>query len=285
MRQVCFLSMDDMSGYVADDDLAIRPLGDLGWSVRTLSWRDPAVDWSDMDAVVIRTTWDYQNDPDAFLRVLGAINDSPAVLLNPLDIVRWNLNKSYLREIERRGCPIVPTIWDPVYSERNFAEWQAEFDTEELIVKPLVSATAQHTYRLRRFDPALADVLSTRDLMVQPFMPAIVTEGEYSLFYFGGEFTHAINKIPKPADFRVQEEHGGIITSVSPDDALLTAGKRAMDLIGECLLYARVDLVRDARDEFVLMELELIEPALYFRMDERSPRFFAEQFDRMMNEL
>ena len=116
-------------------------------------------------------------------------------------------------------------------------------------------------------------------------MPAIVSEGEYSLFYFGGAFSHAINKRPKTDDFRVQEEHGGIITAIEPDARMRRAGDRAIETIDRDLLYARVDLIRDARQEFFLMELELIEPALYFRMDPRSPRFFAEVFDRRMNEL
>lgn len=277
--------MDDMGGYVADDHLAIEPLKGLGWTVETVSWRDKAINWNDFAAVVIRTPWDYQRDPAAFLRVLSAIDASSAVLQNPLDIVRWNINKLYLREMNERGCPIVPTIWDPRYTNANFSEWLRQLETDELIVKPLVSATAEHTYRLRSFDPSLLEVFSDREFMVQPFVPSIETEGEYSLFYFGGAFSHAINKSPKPSDFRVQEEHGGLITQVDPEPALLTAGNRAMSLIGHRLLYARVDLVRCTGDEFVLMELELIEPALYFRMDPGSPIFFAREFDRMMNEL
>lgn len=274
-----------MAGYVADDDLAIRPLAELGWKVDTVSWRDKKADWDDFEAVVIRTTWDYQLDPEAFLGVLKRIEASSARLDNPLKVVEWNLNKRYLREMELRGCPIVPTIWDGVYSEGEFDRWKTELAANELIIKPEISATAGHTYRLNSFDPELIPIFSKRQFMVQPFIPAIVTEGEYSLFYFGGEFSHAIVKIPASTDFRVQEEHGGKIIAVEPVEDLLAAGRSALSLIGEPLLYARVDLVRDAPGRFVLMELELIEPALYLRMDERAPTFFAEQFHERMNEL
>lgn len=282
MKRICFLSTDNLDGYTFDDDLAIEPLRELGWHVDTISWHDRSVDWNDFAAVIIRTTWDYQHHTEEFLDVLKKIDRSSAVLENLLDIVKWNLSKTYLREMKVRGCSIVPTIWDPVYTAESFDKWQAHFNSQELIVKPTVSATAQHTHRLTVFDPQLAETFATREFMVQPFMPAIVTEGEYSLFYFGGKFSHAINKAPKAEDFRVQEEHGGIITAVQPDAGMLAAADKAVRSIGRELLYARVDLVRDANGQFVLMELELIEPALYFRMNADAAGLFASEFDRRM---
>lgn len=285
MPTVCFLSTDNLEGYVSDDHLAVAPLNDLGWQVTTASWRDDLIDWNDFEAVVIRTPWDYQNEPAAFLRVLESIDRSSARLFNTLDIVRWNLNKRYLQEMEERGCAIVPTIFDTEYSEDQFRRWQRDLARGELIIKPTISATAQHTYRLKAYEPAHERVFYAREFMVQPFVPSIVSEGEYSLFYFGGKFSHAINKSPKPHDFRVQEEHGGTITAVEPDEHLLKAGIDALRRIEKELLYARVDLVRRDDGSYALMELELIEPALYFRMCERSPELFARHFDRLMNEL
>ena len=228
MRQICFLSMDSMDGYVADDDLAIEPLRELGWEVRTLSWRQTEVAWDDFEAVVLRTTWDYQQFPDEFLRVMEQIDRSIARLENPLDIVRWNFDKRYLREMDGRDALIVPTIWDASYSRGEFGRWMTELSCDELIIKPTVSATAGHTYRLREYDEQLESVFADRSFMVQPFMPNIVAEGEYSLFYFNGEYSHAINKSPKDADFRVQEEHGGIITPVEPDERLLRVARETL---------------------------------------------------------
>jgi glutathione synthase/RimK-type ligase-like ATP-grasp enzyme len=117
--------------------------------------------------------------------------------------------------------------------------------------------------------------------MVQPFVNAIVDEGEYSLFYFGGVYSHTILKSPKRGDFRVQEEHGGRITAVAPEHDLRETADNIVASISQ-LLYARVDLVRNDSGKFLLMELELIEPALYFRMDEESPRRFATALDELM---
>lgn len=274
--------MDDMAGYVSDDELAIGPLNDLGWQVDTISWRYQAVDWDRFDLVVMRTTWDYQKFPAEFIDALKKIDGSKARLENPLDIVEWNLDKRYLRDLDNRGVGIVPTIWDPVYSATDFQSWLETLQTDELILKPTVSATAQNTFRLRKFDPQLVTIFADRPFMVQPFLRSIVDEGEYSLFLFNGELSHAILKAPKPGDFRVQEEHGGIITRTEADEGLRMAAQNALDAIGQHLLYARVDLVRYIDDEFVLMELELIEPALYLRMDESAPERFAIAIDALV---
>lgn len=267
--------MDDMSGYVSDDELAVSPLNELGWDVETVSWRDKTVDWNDFDIVVIRTPWDYQREPEAFLEVLQVIDSSKARLENSLDIVKWNLDKRYLRDLDGKGVNIVPTIWDGIYDERSFYLWMADLGVDELIIKPTVSATAEHTFRLSEFEPEIAGVFEKRDFMIQPFLNGIVEEGEYSLFYLGGKYSHTILKEPKPSDFRVQEEHGGIITAVEPEKTLSETGRRIFDLIDPAPLYARIDLVR-CQNAFLLMELELIEPALYLRMDSEAPKRFAE---------
>lgn len=271
--------MDDLGWYVADDDLAVGPLKELGIEVTMLSWRQRTREWSEFQAVVIRTPWDYQSSPNEFLKVLSEIEEQTR-LENPLDVVRWNLAKTYLRDMESQGVRIVRSIWEPQYSEAEFERWRNVLRADELIVKPTVSATAEDTYRLTSYDNSLESVFESRPFLVQPFMPNIVDEGEYSLFYFNGQYSHAINKSPKVNDFRVQEEHGGIITAIKPDDELMLSGSQVMRKIEHDLLYARVDFVRDGDAEMCLMELELIEPALYLRMDEGAP----ERFARAINE-
>lgn len=277
--------MDSLEGYVSDDELAIVPLNRLGWDVETISWRDRNVDWNRYDSVVLRTTWDYQHDPVEFLEVLHVIDASSARLENSLSIIEWNLDKSYLGDLEQEGIAIVPTIWsENGFTKTEFDAWLAAFETDRLIVKPTVSATAQDTFPMVEFDERIAAVFDGRSFMVQPFVPAVVSEGEYSLFYFNGLYSHTIIKTPKRGDFRVQEEHGGIITAVEPDGGILSTAGRIASKIEPAPLYARIDLVRHGA-EWLLMELELIEPALYFRMDPRSPILFAREFDRRMNEL
>jgi glutathione synthase/RimK-type ligase-like ATP-grasp enzyme len=275
--------MDSLAGYTCDDDLAIAPLAELGWDVATVSWHDKNVDWNDFEIVIVRTPWDYQNDPDTFLEILGKIDASTARLENPLSIIEWNLDKRYLRDLETKGVKIVPTLWaENEVNEKSFSEWQSFFNSDELIIKPTVSATAQDTFRLRNFDPKLVKVFAKRSFMVQPFVNAIVDEGEFSLFYFSGEYSHSILKAPKPGDFRVQEEHGGLITAVVPETKLRETADKIVASLSP-MLYARVDLVLHDSGEFMVMELELIEPALYFRMDGESPRRFATALNRLMN--
>lgn len=283
LRKLCFLSTDNLDGYVFDDDLAIKPLQKLGWQVETISWRDETVDWSDFAAVIIRTTWDYQKSPAEFLKVLRKIEASQARLENSLPTVEWNLSKLYLRELENQGLKIVPTIWgEKSITKAKYDEWQHYFQTDEIIIKPIISATAEYTYRLKEFSPELTKIFENRPFMVQKFMPNIVAEGEFSLFYFGENYSHAILKNPKTKDFRVQEEHGGIITAVTPSAKLLQTAEKVLSLINPRPLYARVDFVRDDEDDFCVMELELIEPALYLRMDKNAPMLFAETIDKWL---
>ena len=263
-------------------------LGERGWRIESLPW-DAPVDWARFDLVVIRTTWDYHDRPQEFLDTMAAIARSGALLFNPLSLVRWNLNKLYLQDLYRRGVPIVPTRFADGLVEQ--AELAAHFETlgaRELILKPVISASAFNTFHVTRNQqdtlwPELRAVFNQRPYLAQPFMPHIRSEGEYSLIYFHGRYSHAILKTPAPGDFRVQEEYGGIITAVSPPTGLLLAGGRALAALDETPLYARVDLVRNDADDFLIMEFELIEPSLYLRMDPAAPARFVDALQAALN--
>ena len=271
MRTCAFLTTDDLAGYVTDDRLAEAPFAEIGWTVEHVPWRQGG--WERYEAVVIRSTWDYHKHPGEFLAVLEEIGRSGARLANPLELVRWNARKTYLRGLEARGLPVVPTLWD----RRPDSSLFDELGADEIVVKPVVSASAFHTYRLRR-GGEMEEAFAGREVMVQPFLRSIVEEGEYSLFFFGGELSHAVLKSPKEADFRVQEEHGGLIEPVVPPRHLAELGRRIVESLPEPPLYARVDLAALDSGEYALMELELIEPSLYFRTDPESPRRFARAF-------
>ena len=281
MRRCAFLTLEDPTGYVIDDELAYAPLAALGWRVDTIPWQQPRVEWSAYDAVVIRSPWDYVNDPDAFLDVLGEIERSGTPLFNGHDLVRWNIRKTYLRDLATRGVAIVPTIWRDRLRPNELPDLIEEVGTAEVVIKPAIGANASGAFRLdaqsaRSRDDELCAYYADRAFLVQPFLSAITTEGEFSLFYFNGVLSHTISKLPKPADFRVQEEHGGIIRAVETEDALRESGDSAMRAIGAVPLYARADFVRaNNYSSYWLMELELIEPSLYLRMDKGAPERFA----------
>lgn len=278
MKHCVFLSTDDLSAFVTDDDLAIAPLQRRGWQVEQLSWRTAAA-WDDYDVVIVRSTWDYQDHPAAFDAVLERIDASRALLCNALPLLRWNMRKTYLRELAGQGVSLPPTIWGRAPDAAELSGLCTRLDADEVVIKPVVGANADRAYRVpRTADRSLLDLIvaayAGREYLAQPFLPAIIGEGEYSLIYFSGELSHTILKTPKPGDFRVQEEHGGVIASAVPDPVLRAAADSAMAALPERPLYARVDMVRTASG-FALMELELIEPALYFRMDPGSAERFA----------
>jgi glutathione synthase/RimK-type ligase-like ATP-grasp enzyme len=281
MHHIAYLSMDDLTGFVTYEELTHAPLAARGIAVQSVSWRARHVDWSHFDLVVIRTPWDYQQDAAAFLQVLGGI-DAATRLENSLSLCRWNLSKTYLRQLSGAGVPIVDTVWGSGTPPQ--AQLFEKLGVEEIVIKPLVSANADHTYRLdlgafAAQHDILRDVFATRPWMAQPFMRGIVDEGEHSLFYFDGVYSHAILKTPEPGDFRVQEEHGGFIQAVQPEASLVAVADRCMANLPEPSLYARVDLVR-AADTWRVMEVELIEPSLYFPYDRSAPERFAEAIHR-----
>lgn len=286
MRQCAYLSMDDLSDFEAYDHLTYPHMTALGWQVTEVSWTDTKVDWNDFEVVVIRSPWDYQDHPQQFLDVLQQIEASDAVLLNSLATVQWNISKSYLKTFASNGVPIVPTLWFTTFDLAAMQQAYSDWDTPELIIKPQISANADDTFRLPPAELAaksnqLASLFSDREHMVQPFLSAIVEEGEYSLFYFAGTYSHAILKKPATDDFRVQEEHGGELLEIEPELALRAAGDKVIAALPEPLLYARVDVVRH-QGEFVLMELEAIEPSLYFNMSAAAAGNFAKAFTTMI---
>jgi glutathione synthase/RimK-type ligase-like ATP-grasp enzyme len=286
MKRCAFLSMDSLDDFFSYDQMLFEPLKAQGWLAEEVSWRNLKVDWNDYDVVVIRTTWDYQDDVAGFMACLQRIEASSAQLQNSLKIVEWNISKLYLKDLHNQGVNIVPTLW---FDSFKLAELQAgfsHFDTNQIVLKPLISANADHTYRLtpeqlvQQIDE-LSQVFASREFMLQPFLNGIVEEGEYSLFYFAGHYSHSILKQPESGDFRVQEEHGGRLSSIQPSEDMLTAARHSLAALPDDVLYARIDLVRH-KDEFAVIEIELIEPSLYFNMDPESPQRFVDAFLEML---
>lgn len=279
MPRCAFLTTDRLDGFVTYDAEAVPYLEAFGWAVDLVPWRAD-VDWGAYDLVVIRSPWDYQDAPEAFLSVLATIDASGARLENPLDVVRWNLRKTYLRDLESAGVRIVPTAWGGALTADHLGVLIAEWGAPEVVVKPVVGANADDAFRLGargKWDAAVS-TFAAREHMVQPFVRSVVEEGEFSVFVFGGTVSHTILKTPASGDFRVQEEHGGRIRGVEPEPALLALAEAALAAVPhpEPLLYARVDAVRMPDGGFAVMEVELIEPSLYFPYGPGSARRFAE---------
>ena len=279
MSHIVFLSTDNLDDFFVYDELLIPHFKGIGWSVDTISWHEKNVDWDQFDYVIVRSTWDYQQYADAFLNTLETINKSSAILLNPLELMSWNIEKHYLKDLDAAGIPIVDTYWGECLVVQDIHKSFARFNTSEVVIKPTLSANADDTFRVSSSNmaeimPSLLTTFAARRYMIQPFLSSVVEEGEYSLFYFGGCYSHAILKVPQQGDFRVQEEHGGQLLAVKANIVQQEIAQRALEAMPAQALYARVDLVRQ-ENEWAIMELELIEPSLYFNLDLASPARFV----------
>ena len=280
MRRVAFLTMHDPSGFVIDDELAVLPLARRGIHVETIPWDRAGVDWRQYALVVIRSTWDYQHKAREFLEVLEGIERLGARLENGSETVRWNMQKTYLRDLAGRGIEIVPTFWRERLRRGELVPLFAELRSDEGVIKPVMSSNAQGAWRLdakraRELAPEIEAYFAGRPLMMQPFERGITDEGEFSLVYLNGQHSHSLLKTPRRGDFRVQEEHGSAIVAITPEPALREAGDAAIAAVGQKLLYARVDLVRSG-NAFRVMELELVEPSMYLRIEPGAPDRFAD---------
>lgn len=283
--------MEDPDGFYIYDDVTYAPLKRLGWEVIEVAWSRPTEPWHHFDAVVIRSTWDYQDHVDAFFQTLATIESAKVPLLNSRSTCRWNMDKSYLRQLARTGVPIIPTLWLDRLDLATLEFCLQRFEAHQgFVVKPRVGANADNLFVLddtRNMWAEAARVFENQALMAQPFLPSIQSLGEYSLFYFGDAYSHAILKRPQAGDCRVQEEHGGTITAVKAPPEVKSLAERSLEAInsalGETLLYARIDVVQLDDGSFALIEAELIEPSLYFSFDPESPQRFASVLNRMLS--
>jgi len=242
-------------------------------------WSEPL--GRDYDLIVPLVAWGYHNAPERFRSVLAGLKAQEKRIFNPADIVSWNVDKRYLRDLAEAGIRVIPTRFVDRVSEALLKDTTADFG-DTLVVKPVVSAGAKNTLVWRDGDVLAFDAIEDRagppsgEAMIQPFMPAIQSEGEWSLLFFAGEFSHAVLKTPKSGDFRSQPDYQAHLRTLAPPPEALVLAAEAIDFIGaDRLLYARVDMVRDADGRFCLMELELIEPDLYLAYADGASQRFA----------
>jgi len=264
-----------LAGFHPDDVHLVASLREAGVEPVSCVWSDPGVDWSRFDAVLIRTTWDYFKRYAEFLQWLDRL---PVPTINPAPLLRWNSDKRYLLELAQRGVDVIASR---ISNSDDLRATLATMAGQDVVVKPTVSGGAWHTLRGvagdAAFEASLAQLPAHLDYLVQPFVPAIVEEGEWSLVFFDGGFSHAVLKRPARGDYRVQDDFGGSADPVAPPASILAAAQRALAVVADLghpdHAYVRVDGVQvDGR--FALMELEMIEPGLHLaRRPDAAERF------------
>jgi glutathione synthase/RimK-type ligase-like ATP-grasp enzyme len=248
-----------------------------GETVTDIDWQAPLDAFAGFDAALIGTPWDYWDHREAFLAKLDAIAALGVQVCNAPEVVRWNIDKGYLGELAERGVATIPTL---LLDNPGPDEILATFDhfaCDRVIAKRRVGAGAEGQFDFTRDNPPPADWRMGHPALVQPFLPGIVEEGEHSLIFIDGQFSHGLIKRPAPGDYRVQSLYGGWDTAVTPaPDDLAAAQAVIAGLPFPAPLYARIDLVRGPAGGLLLMEAELIEPFLYpLQGPELGPRLLA----------
>ena len=262
-----------------DDVHLAATLAQLGVPPTVCVWNDAQVDWSAFDLVLIRTIWDYHKHHAAFGQWLDRLDRLGVATVNDSRLLRWNSDKRYLFELARLGVATIPTR---AAAGVDLPRMLAATPAQAVVIKPVVSGGAWHTLRGEVGDPRFAAAVAALprgiDFLVQPYVPEIATAGEWSLLYFGGEFSHAVIKRPAAGDYRVQSEFGGSSESVTPSAITRAGADRALVALAAAghgvPAYARVDGVVSG-DRFALMELELIEPSLFLAAQPRAAERFA----------
>jgi glutathione synthase/RimK-type ligase-like ATP-grasp enzyme len=272
----------------ADEALYGESLARHGISSRMLAWDDPQADPGDYDACILRSTWNYYRHLDAFL---SFVDHAAAVsrLFNPAPVVHWNAHKGYLAELEARGVRVVPTAHVVRGSQAALQKITgARGFRGPVVVKPAVSAGSFRTMRADLDDPAsraraeahLAELLETGDALVQPYLPEVERSGERAIVCIDGEPTHAVRKCPRFAED--DESVSAAIVVTDAERAFASQVLAAVPVLDGTPLYARVDAIRDDDGELCVMELELIEPSLFFVQAPHALERFAQAVARRL---
>ncbi|TVQ99957.1 MAG: hypothetical protein EA399_05745 [Desulfovibrionales bacterium] len=271
-----------------DDELLQNALAELGLSSVRLDWAAPNVDWSAFHCAVFRTTWDYFDRIAEFRAWLRRVQTETR-LCNAPETIWWNLDKHYLADLRARDVPVVPFRLLEPHAPQSLRNLLDAAGWDEAVLKPCVSGGARHTYRVRRdaadtLQERVRLLLSAESFLLQPFIRDVVQTGEDTVMVVNGRVTHAVRKVPKAGDFRVQDDHGGTVHHLDPTQEHVELAQRAMAACDPVPSYGRVDMVRDEHGRLVVMELELIEPELWLRHHPPAADAFAQAIAEHLQE-
>jgi glutathione synthase/RimK-type ligase-like ATP-grasp enzyme len=273
-----------LSNILKDDALLQQALQQRGIQSARVNWAEKSMDWGKFDCAVFRTTWDYFERFDEFTAWLKHAEKQTRVINDPM-LIWWNMDKHYLLDLEQRGIPVVPSAFIEKGSLFSLRDMLEESGWGEAVIKPCVSGAARHTYRVSTGNAAevqtiIEPLLKEEAFLLQPFLDEVLRTGEDTLMVIGGTFTHAVRKVAKPGDFRVQDDHGGTVHELKPEQKQVELAEKAMAACSPVPLYGRVDMVRDNSGSWQVMELELIEPELWLRFHPPTAERFAEVLER-----
>lgn len=279
MTYVAILRCDKLPSFVTwdipnmdelfeEDNLLIRGFEAQGIQASPVVWSDPNIDWNRFDIALIRSTWDYLDASEHFLHILSKIETSSCKLFNPLAVVRWNMNKRYLLDLEKLGVQIIPTYMAQDVELDTLHKLFVDKQWQTVVLKPAIGLAASNTYRipLDQLESTLTKIRFDQphsEYLIQPFIESVSTEGEWSFIYFNQQLSHVLLKRPAPNDYRVQGIYGGTMQRAEPQSSDLLQAASVLDKLPPAVLYARLDFVR-VGGQLSVMEVELIEPIFSF---------------------
>lgn len=277
--RVALVTCEKFSGLYPDDLLLVPALEELGVNAVPAVWSRGDIDWASFEALVMRSPWDYFERADEFRGWLDERIASGVLMCNSREILDWNFDKSYLQDLAQKGVELVPTICIARQEKADIGALARARGWNEIVVKPTIGGGGYRVVRfpleeLPRYADEIARTLEDRGVLVQPFLPEIVTGGELSLLFFDGVYSHAVCKRPQAGDYRVQFQYGGTDEDVEASEALVAQAHVCIEHCPTLPVYARVDgVVKDGK--FLLMELEVFEPLMFLARNPDAPARFA----------
>lgn len=275
-----------LPGLYGDDRLLLPALESRGIRAHPLVWEDRYADWARARLCVIRSVWDYAFRPVEFEAWAGRVA-ALTTLVNPLPVVRWNIAKTYLLDLEARSVPVVPTVLLPAGVRSDLRAVVGERGWGDVVLKPVIGCAGRLALHVRADavevgQAHLDRVLPNEAMLVQPHLSTVAKRGELSVVSIDGRITHAVRKRAAGPDFRVHSDFGGTVDLEQPGPAERSVAERAVAAVGEPVLYARVDLVHDEAGKPCVMEFELIEPELFFHFSEGAVERMADAIARRL---
>ena len=264
-----------------EDQLLQIALENKGLKVIKKDWADPEFDWTTTKYAIFRTTWDYFERFNEFFSWLEETKHQ-ITFINSDEIIHWNIDKHYLQDLEENNINIAPTLFIEKEEKITLKQLFDKTNWTEAVIKPAISGAARHTYRInpknyKEYESIFRELIGKECVLFQEFLINIETQGEISLIMIGGEYTHAVKKIAKKGDFRVQDDHGGTVEQYIATESEIEFAKNCLEKCPYSPIYARVDVVYDNYNKLSLSELELIEPELWFRNKPESATLLAEE--------
>lgn len=263
-------NLDNYIQNVLDEDNYVKTaLENQGLKVARLSWDDTTFDWSTTKYILFRTTWDYFDRFPEFSKWLNTVSKQ-TTLLNSEKIIRWNIDKHYLQDLQQDGVHICESYFIEKGTQSTLKKLSLKYDLKDFVLKPCISGAARHTYKINseninEYEETFSSLITEEAMIIQPFQYNIIEKGEISLMVMNGKFTHAVLKIAKSGDFRVQDDFGGSVHNYIPTKEEIAFAENAVKACVETPIYARVDVFTDNNGKLAIAELELIEPELWFR--------------------